>query len=103
MLKRNIMGMPINPKEVHKDGSYDYTVISFKPMYALMRERGISDLDLSQMIGEKVEVIRKIQLKQDTLPLSVIRKICHALKCDPADLMIAERATLLPAKEASEK
>lgn len=103
MIKRNIMGMPVNPKEVHEDGSYDYTVISFKPMYALMRQRGVSDLELSRLIGEKVDVIRKIQLKQDEIPLSVIRKLCHALKCDPGDLMVAERAILKPAKEPTQE
>lgn len=99
MQKRNVMGMPENPKEVNADGSYEYTVLSFRPMYELMRERGVTDLELSRMTGEKVEAIRKIQLKQDTLPLSIVRKLCHALKCDPSDLMAAERAICIPAKK----
>ena len=37
--------------------SYEKVYLSFDPMHRLMRERGITDLQLAQKIGVKVECI----------------------------------------------
>ncbi len=40
------------------EDSYEKVYLSFDPMHRLMRERNITDLQLAQKVGVKVDMIR---------------------------------------------
>lgn len=87
-----------------KPYSFERVYFSFEPMYRLMRERNINDLQLARKVRVKVDVIRNIQIYQETVSISLIRSICEALECGPGDLMTAEKVTVIPAQRtASDK
>ena len=75
--------------------------LSFDPMHRLMRERGITDLQLAQKVGVKVDVIRNTYKYLDAVTLSQVRSICEALDCGPGDLMTAGKVECIPAKKES--
>ena len=77
---------------------YERTIISFQPMRSLLRQRGISDLQLAHKINEKVDVVRNIQLHPDTTTVEVIRKICQELHCNLEDIMRNEEIVVIPEK-----
>ena len=79
--------------------SYERVYLSFDPMHRLMQERNITDLQLAQKVGVKVDVIRNTYKYQDTVTLSTIRSICEALDCGPGDLMTAGKVECIPAKK----
>ena len=54
--------------------SYEKVYLSFDPMYRLMRERNITDLQLAQKVGVKVDVIRNTYKYLDTVTLSQVRR-----------------------------
>ena len=68
-------------------------------MHRLMRERGITDLQLAQKVGVKVDVIRNTYKYQDTVTLSMVRSICEALDGGPGDLMPVGRLECVPAQK----
>lgn len=84
---------------INTSEGYKRTVISFEPLRSLMAERGMTDLQLARKIGEKVGVVRDIQLHAETTTIEVIRKICEALECHPGDIMKREEMLVIPAKE----
>ncbi len=63
--------------------SYEKVFLSFDPMYRLMRERNITDLQMVWKIGVKVDVIRNTYKYLDMVTLSMILNICEALDCGP--------------------
>lgn len=75
------------------------TVISYDPLWSLLLEREISPLQLARIIGERVSVIRNIQLHPETTTMEIIRRICEALDCEPGDIMKAEDIYVIPANE----
>ena len=77
--------------------SYDDIVFSYDPMFRLMRERGITDLQLARQIGVKVSAIRKIQLQPETTTMELIRSICKVLDCVPGDLITVMKVKVYPA------
>jgi len=79
--------------------SYETVYLSFDPMHRLMQERNITDLQLAQKVGVKVDVIRNTYKYQDTVTLSVVRRICEALDCGPGDLMTARKVECIPEKK----
>lgn len=81
------------------EDSYEKVYLSFAPLHRRMKERGITDLQLAQKVGVKVDVIRNTYKYQDTVTLSMIRSICEALDCGPGDLMTAGKAECIPAKK----
>ena len=83
------------------EDSYEKVYLSFDPMHRLMRERGITDLQLAKKVGVKVDVIRNTYKYQNTVTLSTIRSICEALDCSPGDLMTAGKVECIPAKKES--
>ena len=76
--------------------SYERVYLSFDPMHRLMRERNITDLQLAQKVGVKVDVIRNTYKYLDTVTLSVVRSICEALDCGPGDLMATGKVECIP-------
>lgn len=81
------------------EDSYEKVYLSFNSMHRLMQARNITDLQLARKVGVKVDVIRNIDMHQDTVTLSVIRSICEALDCGPGDLMTAGKIECIPAKK----
>ena len=79
--------------------SYEKVYLSFDPMHRLMRERGITDLQLAQKVGVKVDVIRNTYKYLDAVTLSQVRSICEALDCGPGALMTAGKVECIPAKK----
>ncbi len=49
--------------------SYERVYLSFDPMHRLMQERNITDLQLAQKVGVKVDVIRNTYKYLDTVTL----------------------------------
>lgn len=82
---------------INNKNAYKRSIISFEPLRELLREREMTDLQLAKKIGEKVAVVRKIQLQTETTPIEVIRKICEALQCEPGDIMKREELIVIPA------
>lgn len=66
-------------------------------MFHLMREKGITDLQLARKIGVKVDAIRNIQLNSETTTIKMIKDICMELDCGPGDLIKVMHATVIPA------
>lgn len=67
--------------------TYEDVVLSFDPMFRLMRKCGMIDLQLVRQIDVKVDAIRNIQLRHDTTTMQtmqMIKAICKALDCAPA-------------------
>ena len=83
------------------EDSYEKVYLSFDPMHHLMRERGITDLQLAKKVGVKVDVIRNTYKYQDSVTLSMVRSICEALDCGPGELMTAGKVECIPAKNES--
>lgn len=83
--------------DMSKRPSYDDIVFSYDPMLHLMRERGITDLQLARQIGVKVDVIRKIQLRPETTNMELIKSICKILDCGPGDLINVLKVKVYPA------
>lgn len=77
--------------------SYDHIVFSYDPMFRLMQQRGITDLQLAKKIGVKVDAIRNIQLRSDTTTITVIKAICKELECGPGDLIEVQHVKVFPA------
>ncbi len=84
---------------LNKADGIRYSIISFEPLRSLLRERDMTDLQLAKKIGERVAVVRKIQLQTETTPIDVIRKICEVLECQPGDIMKRDELIMYPAKE----
>lgn len=57
----------------------------------------MTDLQLAQRIGEKVTVVRNIQLNSHTTTVEVLRKICEELQCQPGVIMEAIQVEIIPA------
>lgn len=77
--------------------SYDHIAFSYDPMFHLMREKGITDMQLARKIGVKVDAIRNIQLNSETTTIKMIKDICMELDCGPGDLIKVMHATVIPA------
>lgn len=84
---------------VEQGNGYEYSIISFDPMQTLLTQCNMTDLQLARKIGEKVDVVRNIQLHSDTTTIEVIRKICEVLKCHPGDIMERKDLQVIPAKK----
>lgn len=83
----------------YTEKGYRRTIISFDLLRTLLRERDITDLQLARKIGEKVGVVRNIQLHPDITTIEVIRKICEELQCEPGDIMRRQECYVIPARE----
>lgn len=79
-------------------GTHERTYLSFNPLDETLKKRGITDLQLAQKVGVKVDVIRNMYKYQNTVSLSLVRDICEALDCGPGDLIAAKKVTVIPAK-----
>lgn len=77
--------------------AYEDIVLSFDSMFCLMRERGITDLQLARQIGVKVDAIRNIQFRQDTTTMQTIKEICKVLDCAPGDIISISKVLVMPA------
>ena len=77
-------------------GSYERAYLSFDPVHRLMQERNITDLQLAQKVGVKVDIIRNTYRYLDTVTLSMVRSICEALDSGPGDDDISTEAFYCP-------
>ena len=77
--------------------SYDHIVFSYEPMFRLMREKCLTDLQLARRIGVKVDAIRNIQLRSEVTTMKMIKDICKELDCGPGDLIEVLRVEVIPA------
>lgn len=79
-----------------KRKSYDRIVFDYEPMFQLMREKGITDLQLARKIGVKVDEIRNIQLRPETTTIKMIKDICKELDCGICDLIEVMHVEVIP-------
>ena len=79
--------------------AYDDIILSFDPLFRLMRKQGVTDLQLARQIGVKVDLIRNIQLRQDVVTVQMLKKICKALDCGPGDIMDVSKVLVIPATQ----
>lgn len=79
--------------------SFDHIVFSYEPMFQLMQQKGITDLQLAKRIRVKVDAIRDIQLRSDTTTISMIKDICKELECSPGDLIEVQHVKIFPAAD----
>lgn len=80
-----------------KRKTYDHIVFDYTPMFQLMREKGITDLQLARKIGVKVDAIRNIPLRSENTTMKMIRDICKVLDCGPGDLIEVAHVEVIPA------
>ena len=80
-------------------GAHERTYLSFRPLDETLKKRGVTDLQLAQKVGVRVDIIRNMYKYQDTVSLALIRNICEALDCGLGDSIAAKKVTVIPAKE----
>ncbi len=72
------------------------TVITFGPFFQMSEIFGKSDSCISKKIGIEGSVLNKMRRHED-VPFDVIQKICHAMECQPGDIMEANTIYVIPA------
>lgn len=60
--------------------------IRYFKLFDLLQRRGMKKTDLLELAGISAPTLAKLS-KGDTVTTEVIKKICGALNCQPADIM----------------
>ena len=60
--------------------------ISYKKLWILLAQRGLSKVDLRKMAGITPGILTKLN-KNEVVSFTMLLKICEALKCDIGDIV----------------
>ena len=75
------------------------TIISFDPFLKRDDVKNLTDAQVGRRFGLKTSTVKAMRLHQD-VPSDTIQKICHALGCQPGDILNATEVwTILPTKK----
>lgn len=75
-----------------------HTIISFEPLFCRGDMKGLTDAQIGKKLGVATKTVKAMRYNQD-VPFDTIRAICHALDCQPGDIIKAITAEYFPAKE----
>lgn len=75
-----------------------HTIISFEPLFQSPAFRGMTDAQIGKKLGIATQTVRAMRYNQE-VPFDTIRSVCHALGCQPGDIMKAIFAEYFPAKD----
>ena len=75
-----------------------HTIISFEPLFLREDMRGLTDAKIGKILGLDTQTVKAMRYNQD-VPYDTIRAVCHALDCQPGDVLKAITAEYFPAKE----
>lgn len=81
----------------YKEG-FKHTVISFDPLFQMPAFQGMTDALIGKKLGIAAQTVRAMRYNQE-VPFDTICAICHALDCQPGDIMKAIFAEYFPTKE----
>lgn len=73
------------------------TIISFDPFLKRADVRDLSDAQVGKRYGLETGTVKAMRRHQD-VPFDTIQKICHALRCQPGDILNAIEVWEIPAK-----
>ncbi len=80
------------------DNEQRMTIISFDPFFRMQELKGMPLSYISKRLDIPVAILNKMQRRED-VPFDVIQKICHAMECQPGDIMEANTIYVIPAKD----
>ena len=75
-----------------------HTIISFEPLFHREDMRGLTDAQIGKKLGITMPTVKAMRYNQD-VPYDTIRAVCHALDCQPGDVIKAIFAEYFPATE----
>lgn len=75
-----------------------HTIVSFEPLFRREEVKGLTDAQIGKKLGIATQTVKAMRYNQD-VPYDTIRAVCHALECQPGDIMSAIFAEYFPAKE----
>lgn len=75
-----------------------HTIISFEPLFHIPAFRGMTDAQIGKKLGIATQTVRAMRYNQE-VPFDTIRAVCHALECQPGDVLKAITAEYFPAKK----
>ena len=75
-----------------------HTIISFEPLFQIPAFHGMTDAQIGKKLGIATQTVRAMRYNQE-VPFDTIRSVCHALDCQPGDIMKAIFAEYFPAKD----
>lgn len=79
----------------YKEG-IKHTVISFEPLFQISAFKGMTDAQIGKKLGIATQTVKAMRYNQE-VPFDTIRAVCHALDCQPGDIMKAVFAEYFPA------
>lgn len=71
------------------------TIISFDPFLKRDDVKGLTDAQVGRRFGLETSTVKAMRLHQD-VPFDTIQKICHALGCQPGDVLNATEVWTIP-------
>ena len=71
------------------------TIISFDPFLKRDDVKGLTDAQVGRRVGLEASTVKAMRLHQD-VPFDTIQKICHALGCQPGDVLNATEVWTIP-------
>ena len=75
-----------------------HTIITFEPLFQREDMRGLTDAAIARKLALETNTVKAMRYNQD-VPYDTIRAVCHALDCQPGDVLKAITAEYFPAKE----
>lgn len=81
----------------YKEG-IKHTIISFEPLFHMPDLRSMTDAQIGKQLGIATKTVKAMRYNQE-VPFDTIRAVCHALECQPGDIMKAIFAEYFPAKD----
>lgn len=75
------------------------TIISFEPFLRREDVCHLSDHQIAEKFGLSTDTVKGMRNHHE-VPFDTIQRLCHALECQPGDIMDAKTAYYLPAKKS---
>ena len=75
-----------------------HTIISFESLFHREDMRDLTDAKIGKKLGLDTQTVKAMRYNQD-VPYDTIRAVCHALDCQPGDVLKAITAEYFPAKQ----
>ena len=74
-----------------------HTVISFEPLFLRPDICGLTDAKIGKKLGLETQSVKAMRYNRE-VPFDTLRVICHALGCQPGEIIEAITAECFPAK-----
>lgn len=74
-----------------------YTIISFEPLFLRPDICGLTDAQIGKKLGLETQIVKAMRYNRE-VPFDTLRVICHALGCQPGEIIEAVTAECFPVK-----